>query len=286
MALVYSSKIGIGDTDRINSDLSRIKCWLLDMDGTVSLGEKMIPGAERFFEALGGSGRYIFLTNNSSHSASHYLTRLRNMGIHAGRDEVLISTDALIRYLFGTLGEDIRVFCVGTSDFEKDLQESGITIEYNMGKEIDAVLVGFDTSLTYSKLNIACDYIRSGVPWFAANPDKVCPLEGGKVLPDCGAIISFLKTCTDTEPVKVIGKPETAMVDMVIDKYGFDRSEIAMVGDRIYTDLAVALNSGIMSIAVLTGEASLDEILSSGVVPDHVFENIGDIAGFISHETV
>ncbi len=282
MAVVFVRKSDKADPEAIREDLAEVRCWLLDMDGTISLGEKMIPGAEKFFDAVTGSGRkYIFLTNNSSHSASHYLTRLRNMGIAAGRDEILISTDALILHLFREFKRAVRVFCVGTADFEKELKDKGIIIETNMGKEIDAVLVGFDTSLTYSKLNIACDYIRSGVPWYAANPDKVCPLEGGKVLPDCGSIIAFLETCTGTKPVRVIGKPETAMADMIIDKYGFERSELAIVGDRIYTDLAAAANSGIRSIAVLTGEACIEDILSGGIVPDYVFDNIGDLAGYL-----
>ncbi len=280
MALVFSSQTEKYDFDAVREDISGIECWLLDMDGTVSLGEKMIPGAEKFFDRIGGR-KFIFLTNNSSHGASHYIRRLKGMGIDAGRDGILISTDALAALLKGIMPGSIKAFCVGTKDFENELANAGIEPVAGQSEHPDVVLVGFDTSLTYSKLDIACDLIRRGVPWYAANPDKVCPLEDGRVLPDCGAIIAFLETCTGVAPVKVIGKPETAMVDMIIDKYGLDRRRTAMVGDRIYTDLAVAVSSGIRCIAVLTGEASADEIHASGIRPDYIFDDIGDIARFL-----
>lgn len=262
--------------------LQNIKCWLLDMDGTVSIGEDLLPGADLFFAALTGQ-RFIFLTNNSSHSVSHYVQRLNRIGIPVSRENVLTSTDALILYLKSLYGNDrtVSVFPVGTPDFEDELSESGIRIVKEKGRPVDAVLVAFDTTLNYEKLDGACDHIRRGVPYFATNPDKVCPLAEGRVLPDCGATLAYLETCTGKLPVKVIGKPDGAMAKMVLDKYGYRLDELAMVGDRTYTDLAFARNAGILGVAVLTGEATLEEIYDSKIDPEFVFERIGDLAEFL-----
>ncbi|MHB1454689.1 MAG: HAD-IIA family hydrolase [Saccharofermentanales bacterium] len=280
MPLLYSPEYGITDKNAIRSVLAGIRCWLLDMDGTVSLGEELIPGAELFFDSLKDQ-RYIFVTNNSSHSAAHYVERMNRIGITTGREEVLTSTDALLMYLDREFGRPIRAFPIGTPDFENELTAGGVLLVKDKYEPLDAVLVGFDTTLVYSKLDAACDYIRTGIPWFAANPDKVCPLAGGKVLPDCGAIISFLETCTGTHPVKIIGKPDTAMIEMVIAEYGYKRDEIAMAGDRIYTDMAAAKNAGILCVGVLSGESTLEGILQSGVAPDFVFDHLGDIAEYM-----
>ena len=270
----------VRDTANIRAMLGGIRCWLLDMDGTITLGEERIPGTERFFDALGDQ-RYIFVTNNSSHSAAHYERRMNRIGIRTGRDEILTSTDALLMYLDGVYGRPVRAFPVGTPDFESELTSGGVTLVRGKDEPVDAVLVGFDTTLDYAKLDGACSHIRSGVPWYAANPDKVCPLPGGRVLPDCGAIIAFLETCTGTRPGKVIGKPDTAMVEMVLARYGYRREEVAMVGDRIYTDMAVARNAGILCVGVLSGESTLKEIVHSGVKPDLVVDHLGDLADYL-----
>lgn len=265
----------------IEAKLKSIKCFLLDMDGTVSLEEDMIPYADLFFNSLNNQ-KYIFVTNNSSHSAKHYVERMNRIGILTNRDNVLTSTDALIEFLNKRFdSEKIRVLPLGTPDFEGELLDAGFEIIKKKNENIDAVLLAFDTTLTYEKLDAACDYIRSGVSYFVANPDKVCPLANGKVLPDCGAILAFIKTCTGICPEKIIGKPDSAMIDMIIQKYAFEKDEIAMVGDRIYTDLAFAINAGIMSIAVLTGEATFDDIIESNIHPDFIFDKIADIAHYL-----
>jgi HAD superfamily hydrolase (TIGR01450 family) len=268
--------------EEIKEKLGKIKCFLLDMDGTITLGEEMLPGAEKFFENI-GKKQYIFVTNNSSHSSGHYLKRLERLGIKATRERLVISTDALIENVKDIFSgkDEINCFVIGTPDFESEIEKSGINLIYKKGLNPDAVLVGFDTTLTYEKLDIACDYIRSGIPYYAANPDKVCPLNNGLVLPDCGAIIAFLETCTDIRPVRIYGKPDNAMIDMVRRKYGFENHEMAMVGDRIYTDLFFAQNAGIIGIGVLTGEAGFEEISLQESPPDFVFEKIQDICEYI-----
>lgn len=261
--------------------LAQIKCWLLDMDGTVTLGEEALPGATPFFQSIENQ-TYIFLTNNSSHSKSHYLSRLTRIGIPVTSDQVLTSTDALALYLHHKKPDGcIRVYPVGTPGFEHDLEHEGVELVKRRAESIDYVVLGFDTSLVYEKLDIACDYIRRGVPYLATNPDRVCPLAGGRVLPDCGALIAFMKTCTDREPEHVIGKPETTMIDMVLETYGLERKDCAMVGDRIYTDLATACRAKILSVAVLSGEATREAIEGSDIHPDFIFRDIGELADAI-----
>jgi len=265
----------------IKNKLKKIKCFLLDMDGTVTIGEEMLAGADGFFEKI-GDRQYIFVTNNSSHSADHYLKRLKKLGIKSSRDKIVISTDALIENIKSIYSHktEINCFVIGTPDFESEIKASGINIVRKKGQNPDAVLVGFDTTLTYEKLDTACEYIRGNIPYYAANPDKVCPLKDGLVMPDCGAIISFLETCTSVKPVRIYGKPDNAMIDMVRRKYGFEKNEMAMVGDRIYTDLFFAKNAGIIGIAVLTGEATLEEISLQESLPDFVFDKIQDICDY------
>jgi NagD protein len=201
---------------------------------------------------------------------------MKKLGFSVNRRKMLTSTDALIIYLRGKGAEVL--YAVGTPDFERSLLEAGFSLAKVRDAAIDYVVVGFDTTLTYEKIDIACDYIRSGVVWAGANPDFVCPMADNKVLPDCGSIMAMLRACTNTEPEIVIGKPETAMVDMVIADRGFAREELAMVGDRLYTDLELARRANILGIAVLTGETDIDEINRSITKPDIVVDDIGQLA--------
>lgn len=266
---------------RVLSRLRQTRCWLLDMDGTVSLGEQALPGTAAFFAWVAENGAdYIFLTNNSSHSASHYIKRLNSLGIPASRKHVLTSTDALGTLInqIGPVDRPADVYAVGTPDFVSDLEAAGLNVISGRGLKPDFVLLGFDTTLTFEKLDFACDYIRRGVPYYAANPDRVCPLADGRVLPDCGALIAFMETCTGRKPRRIIGKPDTAMAEMVIAERGYQHQELAMVGDRLYTDIAFARNAGITGIAVLSGETTREEIVMDHNRPDLVFEDIGELA--------
>lgn len=269
-----------GDIDKLTlNKLAKVRCWLLDMDGTVSLEDDALPGAADFFKAI-EDNQFIFLTNNSSRHADYYVERMKRLGFDVDRSKMLTSTDALILYLRKL--EIQSLYAVGTPDFERSLLEAGFVLIKNREDKPDMVVVGFDTTLTYEKIDIACDLIRSGIPWAGANPDFVCPLAGGKVLPDCGSIMAMLQACTDTKPQIVIGKPETAMVDMVIADRGYSRSELAMVGDRLYTDLELARRAGILGIAVLTGETNLDEIEAGSIKPDLILTDIGQLANIIN----
>jgi HAD superfamily hydrolase (TIGR01450 family) len=275
---VRAIKGKVPDEKSIISRLRHIRCWLLDMDGTVTLGENLILGAHLHNRPR---DRYLFVTNNSSHGADHYMQRIAKIGLIASREQLVISTDAMVTHMHRLFSGRIQAFSVGTLEFERELMNAGIDLIRSDNGAPDVVLVGFDTTLTYEKMRIACDYIRKGIPYYATNPDKVCPLEGDRVLPDCGAILSFLETCTSKKPDRIFGKPDPAMIEMIRTRYGYLPGEMAMIGDRLYTDIAFALNAGIMGIAVLTGETTIREIGDSPCQPDLVLDHIADIAQYL-----
>jgi len=252
--------------------LSRLKCFLLDMDGTLYLGPNPLPGAAAFVRFLQTSGRqYLFFTNNPTADASQYSAKLRGMGIEAGPEDILTSGEATARYLIAETAHR-KVFVLGTPSFEAELIRAGIALD---DKEPDAVVLAFDKTLTYAKLERACLLLRAGIPYIATNPDKVCPTNYG-CIPDCGSIAELLRAATGREP-RFIGKPNPEMVRMAMRKLGATPERAAMVGDRLYTDMQMAYNAGITSILVLSGETTRDDLARAERKPDYVFESVDDL---------
>lgn len=249
--------------------------FLLDMDGTIYLGNKLIDGAKDFLDKIKFSGKkYIFLTNNASKDKLEYVKKLEKLGIEASKDEVFSSADATISY-FKQIGKK-RLFLVGNTSLKNQLEEVGFEIITERNKEIDAVLVSFDTELNYEKLWIACDYLQDGYDYFATHPDFVCPLDAGRIMPDAGSIIELLNACVNRRPI-VIGKPESKMIESLTEKYKVDKNDLIMVGDRLYTDIAMGHRAGIKSILVLSGETSLADYEKSDVEADYIFDSVKDI---------
>lgn len=258
--------------------LDSINCFLLDMDGTIYLGNSLIEGALDFLNYIRKQGKdYIFLTNNSSKNAEAYLRKLTKLGIEAKRENLITSTDILIYYL-NSIKPGALIFPVGTKQFEQQLIKAGFNLiyEYEENMPVDYLVVGFDTSLNYEKLFAACRYIRNGVSYIATHPDFNCPLEGGVYMPDCGAIIEFIRASTGILPEKVVGKPNTMVIDMLVNK-GFKKQELAIAGDRLYTDITLGLNSGITSILVLSGESTYEDVTGGEIKPDFIFNSVRDI---------
>lgn len=252
--------------------LRRVRHFLLDLDGTIYLGKNAIPGAAEFVRFLREEGRsYLFYTNNSSKSAREYADKLAAMGIPAAPENVLSSGEATVRYLIAETPHR-RVFVVGTPSFETELREAGIELT---GTEPDAVVIGFDNTLTYAKLERACLLLRDGAPYYATNPDKVCPTEYGYI-PDCGSIAALLREATGRLP-QVIGKPNPEMVRMGMQKIGGAPETTAMVGDRLYTDMQMAFNAGIASVLVLSGETKRSDLDAAERKPDFVFDSVRDL---------
>jgi HAD superfamily hydrolase (TIGR01457 family) len=252
--------------------LAPVRNFLLDMDGTVYLGKGPIPGAPEFLRYLETSGRRrLFFTNNPTSDAGQYAAKLAGMGIDAAPADILTSGEATARYLTSETPYR-RVFALGTPSFEAELSRAGLELTDD---NPDAVVLAFDKTLTYAKLETACLLLRNGTPYIATNPDKVCPTDYGDI-PDCGAMAALLYEATGRMP-KFIGKPNPEMVRMGMDKLGAAPETTAMVGDRLYTDMQMAYDSGVTSILVLSGEATRDDVAKAERKPDLVVESVAEL---------
>lgn len=260
--------------------LKEKKCFLLDMDGTIYLGNQLIDGADTFLKTIKEEGKkYIFLTNNSSKNKKEYVKKLAMMGIPAEIDDVFTSGDATIFYL-NSIKKNAKIFLMGTEALEEEFLKAGFTIVKERGQDIDFVVLGFDTTLTYEKLWIACEYLSKGISYIATHPDFNCPLDGGKFMPDAGAMMAFIKASTGREPI-VIGKPNRYIVDAILDKYSLEKKELAIVGDRLYTDIRTGRDNGITSILVMSGETDKKMLEVTEFVPDYIFDSVKEISNVI-----
>lgn len=261
------------DKKRQKELLDKTKLFVLDMDGTFYLSDDIIPGALSFLDEVRNAGKdYIFFTNNSSQSASKYIDKLDRMNCHITRDMIMTSGDVMIRFLRSKYPGK-SVYLLGTKPLTDSFIEGGINLVTD--EKPDIVVVGFDQTLTYEKLSKACTYIREGAVFLATHLDINCPVQGG-FIPDCGAICAAITLSTTKEP-KYVGKPFTETVDMILDATGYKREEVAFVGDRIYTDVATGVNNGAMGLLVLTGETKLEDVPSSNVKPDAIFESLEEM---------
>lgn len=254
-----------------------IQCFILDMDGTLYLGNKLIDGALDFIKKVTASNRiYFFLTNNSSKNSRDYQKKLAKLGIESSIEQIINSGQVTADYI-KKLQADANVYLVGTNSLHQEFQTANLKIATERTQKIDFIVLGFDTTLNYQKLWDAHDLILKGVPYLATNPDYVCPLENGKTMPDCGSMISLLKASTGREPL-IIGKPNPLMVDYVLEKSGIPKGKTALIGDRLYTDIQTGINAGITSILVLSGETSECDLKNCQEKPDYVFPDLKEIA--------
>lgn len=255
-------------TEKFN-ELKQKKLFVLDMDGTFYLGDRLIPGSLEFLERLKEKGvDSLFFTNNSSRTRQFYKEKLAAMGCFVDESSIVTSGDVTIRYLTQN-HSDASVYLVGTDLLEQSFIDGGIRLTKN---NPDIVVLGFDTSLTYEKIERACTFIRNGAAFIATHLDLNCPTEDG-FIPDCGSMCAMIEASTGVKP-RYLGKPFRQTVDMIKLITGRSNNEMAFVGDRLYTDIAVGVNNGITGILVLTGETAEADIESSSVKPDYVFESL------------
>ena len=262
--------------------LKNVELFLFDMDGTLYLGDEVYEGAIDLMNDLPRLGKkYIYLTNNSSRAGADYITRLRRLGFPCEAENVFTSGMATGMYL-NQRHPGASVYLAGTKAFYRELKSYGVNLvnDENGHTEADTVDVGvqgFDTELVYEKLDKACHFLRRGAKFIAANPDWVCPMPNDEVLPDCGSICALLTAATGVKP-EFIGKPNRNMVDIISHKTGVPNENICCVGDRLYTDIAVAQNAGAVSVCVLSGESSMDDINAAERKPDYVLKNVAELA--------
>lgn len=259
-------------------DLKSIQLFMLDMDGTIYNEDTLIPGASEFFHLLNEQGKdYVFMTNNSSKGKASYVEKLNRLGIKASERNIASSVNATVMYL-NEHKPKAKLYLVGTKSLKRELLEEQFDVvptNYR-GADVDYVLLGFDTELNYEKIRGASYYVSRDYPYIATNCDLKCPVLDNKFIPDCGAIAKMMELATGRQP-RFLGKPERTMVDAVSKEWNIPIDKIACVGDRLYTDIAVGINAGAISICVLTGEATLSEIAVSDYKPDYVFDSIKEL---------
>ena len=245
----------------MNDLFNKIRHVALDMDGTIYSGGTLFPCTLPFLQLLKEAGiGHTFLTNNPSKSTVEYLAHLGQMGLVATADQLYTSTQATIDFLGKNRPELKRLFLLGTPGLADELEAAGYELTPDdPQRPPDAVLVGFDKTLTYSRLCRAAWWIKQGKPFFATNPDRVCPTDEPTVLVDCGSITAALATATGIAPRAVLGKPDPAMLQGILQRHAIGPENLAMVGDRLYTDMEMAHRAGALGVLVLTGEATAAE---------------------------
>lgn len=261
--------------------LKQCELFLFDMDGTLYLGDEVYAGAIELMNDLPALGKKnIYLTNNSSRAGEDYIARLRRLGFPCERENVFTSGMATGMYL-NQRHPGAKVYLAGTKAFHRELVSYGIDLINDENghtdcDEADVVVQGFDTELVYEKLERACHFLRRGAAFIAANPDWVCPMPADEVLPDCGSICALLTASSGKEPT-YIGKPNRNMIDVISAMTGIPNDKICAVGDRLYTDIAVAQNAGSASVLVLSGETTPEMARAAERQPDYILADVHEL---------
>ena len=253
------------------------ECFVLDMDGTIYLGERLFDFTKEFLKTVEQCGKdYVFYTNNSSKNAEAYITKLSNMNISVSPDKMLISNQVIIQYMLQNY-EGKSVYIVGTKYLSDDFKEAGIKVLDS--RDADMVILGFDTTLTYEKLCIACDMVRDGKTILGVNPDINCPTDGG-FIPDCGSMAALIAKSTGVMP-EFFGKPSRHTLDSVKQRTGYSEAGITFIGDRLYTDIAITDGTAAHSILVLTGESSEEDVKKGNYHPDAICSSLAEITAIL-----
>jgi NagD protein len=268
----------------MNKRLRDICHVALDMDGTIYSGGTLFKSTLPFLALLEELGiGHTFLTNNSSKSAKDYLAHLRKIGIAATPDQLYTSTQATIEHLRQQMPAVRRLFVLGTVSMRRELEGAGFVLTADSANdEPDGVVVGFDTELTYPRLCRTAYWISKGKPFVAAHPDRTCPTDEPTVLVDCGAICAALEQATGRGPDVVLGKPDPCMLRGILSRHALAPKQLAMVGDRLYTDMAMAHRAGALGVLVLTGETTAAQGASQSPAPDLVVSGLAELGERLS----
>lgn len=260
------------DRERNKELLKNIKCFILDLDGTVYLEETILDGSLDFLKQLEKMDiQFKFFTNNSSKNAQAYVNRITKMGYPIKDEKMLISNSVIIEHLLDNMPGK-KVYLLGTEYLRQDFEKAGINL---VEENPDIVVVGFDTTLVYERVSKACHYIRNGAVFYGVNPDFNCPVKDG-FIPDCGAMCAMITASTGVRPT-FFGKPSHYTLDYVKRNTGFKENEIAFVGDRLYTDIAIGNGNDALTILVLTGEAKEEDVITSETKPKMICQSLKEV---------
>ncbi len=256
--------------EELAGKLRAVRHVALDMDGTIYMGNSLFPWTKDFLAGLTAAGiGYSFLTNNPSKNIADYIAKLEKMGIRATRDEMYTTAIATIDYIKTHYPAARRLFLLGTPSMTAEFEAAGFIPTADSAEDRpDLLVVGFDMTLTYDRLCRAAWWASQGIPYVATNPDRVCPTDQPTVLVDCGSICKCIEHATGRGPDITLGKPDPNMLAGIMERHGLQSREIAMVGDRIYTDIAMAHNAGAFGVLVLSGETTAETAAAADPQPD------------------
>ncbi|MGN0007099.1 MAG: HAD-IIA family hydrolase [Alistipes sp.] len=273
---VFHKYRSIYSHDELMARLRKIKHVALDMDGTIYMGMSLFPYTKPFLAGLSSFGvNYSFLTNNPSKSIADYLHKLDTLGIEATEEEMYTTALATIDYIKTNHPQAKRLFLLGTPSMISEFEKAGFVSTADDPNDVpDVIVAAFDMSLVYNRLCRAAWWISQGVPYIATNPDRVCPTDKPVVLVDCGSICACLTHATGRKPDITLGKPDPNMLSGIVKRYGLQSDEIAMVGDRIYTDIEMAHNANAFGVLVLSGETTLEVADAAAKQPHLICDSI------------
>ena len=253
----------------------RFEGYVFDLDGTIYLGDALLPGALETVTSLRAAGsRTVFLTNKPLERPSAYADKLTRLGIPTGAHEVVSSTDALLRYLRDHAA-GARLYPVAEPLLWDLLKEAGWELTDDPAR-IDVVVVSFDRTFAYPKLQVAFDAVRAGARIVATNPDAYCPVPGGG-LPDCAAMLAAIEACSGGRAEAIVGKPSPHMAETLLERLALVADHTLLVGDRLATDMRMAREAGMASALVLTGATTRDDVARSPFAPDYVLDSVAGI---------
>ena len=248
--------------------------WLFDLDGTVYLGERLIPGADTAIAALRAAGRrVVFLSNKPLQTRTEYAAKLTRLGVPASPDDVINSSLVLARYL-RERDPGAPVFVIGEPPMLEEMRAHGFEVRHD--ELVRWVVIAFDRTFDYAKLNIALQAVKRGARLIATNPDRTCPVEGGEI-PDCAGMIAAVEAVTDKKVEIIVGKPSPIILEVALAALGVPADAAAIVGDRIETDMVMGRRLGLGTVLVLSGVTRADDPRIAAVAPDHVVRSIGDL---------
>jgi NagD protein len=256
--------------------------YIFDLDGTVYLGDALLPHARRAITTIRHAGkRTVFLSNNPTHTRLEYAEKLTRLGLPTPPEDIINSSVVMVDFLRRTL-PNAKLFVCGEQPLIDDLRAGGFSLSDRPGK-IDAVIASFDRTFVYAKLQIAFDAIRLGARFFATNGDRYCPVPGGGQ-PDAAAIIAAIEACTNTKCEAIVGKPSIHMTNAILNLLQLPPERCIMIGDRLETDVQMGLNAGMATVLSLTGATSLQEAQASSIKPHFILNDLGDLLSEASSE--